>query len=590
MLIWFPRLTHLPPFGYLWLIASNLTLLLSIVFFGYDVKNGRMYESIGVRAGWMTLTQLPLVFLMAGKANVVGFLTGTSYERLNWIHRSVSRCLFITALIHMTYYLRSWARFDYIDRKLEIDIHSQRGLGAFCVLAWLVVSSLAPLRSWRYELFVLHHMIGAIGFLAIVWMHVPAEAQIYVWFPVALWAFDRVVRWGFLAYHNLSIFHPKPASSSTKRPSAFACKALFTPMAHKTTRITIQNPPMTWRPGQHAFLTCHSLDPLQAHPFTISSLPSDGILEFVVRAHAGSTGKIHDHACCLPPQSSECKTVFLDGPYGRLRPLEQFDSVVLLAGSSGASFCIPLLRDLVRLRELGEPLVTRRIRFVWVVKSLGQVRWFSKALGAALESALNTNNYPSNPGRKLEIEASIYVTCEPDLTSEIGGSNTTSLSTSEKPRSPADTQLDEKASIADENQIKEAEAEPTSCVPNGTCCCRAVVENEDTISSSSESCCCCTTAPPSPTKLSRSQTSTRSIHRTLSLPASVNFVSGRPMVRNVIEKELERARGESAVVVCGPNGLVQATRETAVGLSDERAVHKGTGAQGVCSSLQLPDR
>lgn len=62
------------------------------------------------------------------------------------------------------------------------------------------------------------------------------------------------------------------------------------------------------------------------------------------------------------------------------------------------------------------------------------------------------------------------------------------------------------------------------------------------------------------------------------------------MVRNLIQKELERARGESAVVVCGPLGLVQATREAAVGLSDERAVHKGTGAQGVGFPLPLLHR
>jgi len=578
----FPRLAQLPPFGYLWLMASNLTLLLAIVFFGYDVANGRMYESIGVRAGWMTVSQLPLVFLMAGKTNIVGFLTGTSYERLNWIHRSVSRCLFATALVHMSYYLRSWARFDYIDRKLEIDIHARRGLGAFCVLAWLVLSSLAPLRSWRYELFVLHHLVGAVGFLVIVWMHVPVEAQMYVWFPVALWAFDRAVRWGFLAYHNLSAFHPKPASPSAKRPSVFACRALLAPMADRTTRVTIQNPPMSWRPGQHVFLACHSLAPLQSHPFTISSLPSDGVLELVIRAHSGTTGRVHDHACCLPPQSAECKTVFLDGPYGRLRPLEQFDSVVLLAGSTGATFCIPLLRDLVRLREMGKPLVTRRIRFVWVVKGRGQARWFSKELGAALESVLGPDAASSD--RKLEMEASIYVTCDPELTSEIGGPSPVS---SEEARPSLDTQLDDEKTGKDGAQIEEAEQ--TNCGPSGTCCCRAVVDNEDAIYPSPEGCCCgataaaatATTTPQSSPELTRAETGASSIHRTLSLPASVNFVSGRPMVRNVVEKELERARGESAVVVCGPLGLVQTTRDAVVALSDERAVHKGTGAQGV---------
>jgi hypothetical protein len=39
--------------------------------------------------------------------------------------------------------------------------------------------------------------------------------------------------------------------------------------------------------------------------------------------------------------------------------------------------------------------------------------------------------------------------------------------------------------------------------------------------------------------------------------------------------------GEMAVVVCGSPGLVQRTRNAVVKISDDRAVHKGTGAQGI---------
>jgi predicted ferric reductase len=545
-------------------MGINLTFLLSIIFFGYNPRNGRQYESIGVRAGYMTLTQLPLVFLMAGKANIVGRLTGTSYERLNWLHRCVARTMFITAMIHMCYYLRSWARYDYIQRKFEIDIHSRRGLGAFCTLAWLVVSSLSPIRGWKYEVFVIQHMISAIGFLVIVWYHVPPDAKIYVWFPVGLWAADRVVRWAFMAYHNLTLFHRKPKTADSTRPSSvFACKAVFHQLSERATRITIQNPPMTWKPGQHAFLSVHSLAPFQAHPFTISSIPSDGYVEFVVRAHRGCTNTIHDHTLCLPPQSSETKTVFLDGPYGRLRPLEQFDTVILLAGSTGATFTVPLLRDLLRRHAEALPTVTRKIRFVWVVKSRGQVQWFSKTLGAALDAV--TSN--------VVVEASIYVTCDSELTAEIEGK-------SEKSKPDVEDADEQKAA-----ETRVEAVDDTTCGPDGACCCRAVIENEDAI----ETVECCCSGNPEDKELSRSNTSnTRcssasSVHRDLQLPDDVHFVSGRPSVKNLILKELEQARGESAVVVCGPHGLAQVTRMATVELSDERAVHKGTGAQGVCS-------
>jgi NAD(P)H-flavin reductase len=581
----FPRLSHLPPFGYLWLIASNLSLLLAIIFFGFDIKNIRELETIGTRAGWMTVTQLPLVFLMAGKTNIVGRITGTSYERLNWIHRSVARCMFITALVHMSYFLRSWARYNYINRKLEIDIHTRRGFGAFCVLSWIVVSSLSPIRGWRYEIFVTQHMISAIGFLTIVWIHVPENAKIFVWFPVALWSFDRVVRWAFMAYHNFSIFHPKTKGNPS---SLFTCKAHFHQLDDNATRITIRNPPMKWSPGQHAFVTCHSLAPFQQHPFTISSLASDGYLEFVVRAHTGCTGKIHKHACeCsgLPSpaasQVDETKTVFLDGPYGRLRPLEQFDSVILISGSTGTSFTMPLLRDLLRLKALGKPLVTRKIRFIWVVRTRGQVYWFSKQLGAGLAATRKREN--------LEIEVSIYVTCDPELTSEISELRF-ELDDKSRPTSSSSTKsiVGKPKEKTDESQVEVVE-EKAGCGPDGGCCCRDVVNDEDAIVEAGTGCCC---SPPKTedkeavepsNRLSHTSTAS-SVQSKFHLPETVNFISGRPMVKNLIEKEIEKARGESAVVVCGPQGLVQTAKSAVVELSDERAVHKGTGAQGVCFS------
>src|SRR5689334_18659022 len=90
--------------------------------------------------------------------------------------------------------------------------------------------------------------------------------------------------------------------------------------------------------------------------------------------------------------------MMIEGPYGCLRPLRQFDSVVLLAGSSGATFTIPLLRDVLEgwkenahvepdsrsIFSLKAPTgaVTRHVRFVWIVKSKDQLRWFSERLSS----------------------------------------------------------------------------------------------------------------------------------------------------------------------------------------------------------------
>lgn len=65
------------------------------------------------------------------------------------------------------------------------------------------------------------------------------------------------------------------------------------------------------------------------------------------------------------------------------------------------------------------------------------------------------------------------------------------------------------------------------------------------------------------------------------LHPDISIMDGRPDVRKILLRSLEGARGESAVVVCGPSGLTTDVRKSVVSLSDERAVHKGTGAQGI---------
>ena len=102
-------------------------------FYKLDTLDQWQREDIGCRTGYITLTQLPLIFLLAGKQNIIGVLTGFSYERLNWIHRCTARTLRLTATIHMGFWFRNWNRYDRIGVNLTgIPSHSAGLLrGAF---------------------------------------------------------------------------------------------------------------------------------------------------------------------------------------------------------------------------------------------------------------------------------------------------------------------------------------------------------------------------------------------------------------------------------------------------------------------------
>lgn len=183
--------------------------------------------------------------------------------------------------------------------------------------------------------------------------------------------------------------------------------------------------------------------------------------------------------------------------------------------------------------------------------------------------------------RNLEVDISVYVTCDEELepgssaeekacvpaTGSVHGdaaeisTRRSSLVAEEENKDVNDKQIIRVASINSTST-----EEKTSCSPNGTCCCKSTVVDEDAVD---VVCCCCKPAASS---------SPSSIKTPVSL---LRILTGRPHPRSIIRKVLEEAEGESAVVVCGPRGLQDDVRESVVGLSDERAVHKGTGAQGV---------
>lgn len=517
----------------------------------------------------------------------------------------------------MGYWFADWAPYNYIGQKIRTDPITKHGVIAWALLVWIVFSSMAPIRGWSYEFFVIQHIISFAAFTAMAYLHTPVEVRYWIWICVGIFFFDRFVRLCYYFYNNFSLLHPSQRKDGTMG-KLWALKADFTAVSNNTTKVTIRNPPISWSPGQHVFLSCHALAPMQAHPFTIASLPSDGKMEFLVQAKKGSTKKLFSHAenigLSLPQTTSDLahgnsQSVAIEGPYGFVRPLKQFDSVMLIAGSTGATFTMPLLRDLVQSwkivanesRSSRSRVVTRRAKYVWIVKSGKQLNWFAQEFNQLMEDVQTLQSQ----GHDFDVEISAYITCDDTFTTE-QKSILEALHLSKSQRQPehgsiselgasTDSEyLDEKkgaSSAKEEVEIRElaspslnSDAEPSkqSCGPDGTCCCTATIEDEDDDDAIRPACTCNCGAGSSSTASSSSNSfSEKPKTKQPLLHPSINIFSGRPACSNLIRKSLEQAYGESAVVVCGPAGLVNDVRASTVKLSDERAVHKGTGAQGI---------
>jgi predicted ferric reductase len=525
------------------------------------IKDVYFWERIGYRNAWVTAMQLPLVYLLASKANIIGFLTGISHERLNWLHRWVARTMFVTATVHGFHFWVQWVRADFLEIQLEAMPMVKYGLGAWAILLWTVVSSIYPLRHFGYEFFVAQHVVSMVVLLWVVYVHVPEDGRWTVWFSIACLVFDRVARWLDLLWFNLrivpsvrvgrrapdslvpsiSVSFPKRGGCSGDR--RLGHQAVVTTIGDATV-LTIKDVHFSWRAGQHLYLWVPRLGPFEAHPYTISCAHQIqgrcccNSIQLVIRAHGGFSRRLHEFGRKMRDKNGRDAdlTAFVSSPYGRPPRVDVYETLVLISASTGASFTLPILEGIVFGESSG---CTKWVEFVLLTRRGEEVDLY---VGRIRDIMARFKQ------RGIVLNVHIAVTsgdgAARDKSSTFASTSTTSTSASaQKPH----RRVVEKGPTTD----VEAAPPPASVqVPGGGCC-------------------CCDDADEQP-----SATAGAPIEGVIEYDC-------RPDIEELVRAPVEAAYGETAVVVCGGRSLVASVRNLVVRLSDERAVHKGTGAQGI---------
>ena len=539
-----------PPFGTVGLLLAYLAFVLALEFINNDVQGAQHYQALGIRAAWLAVAQVPLLILLAGKNNLIGFVTGVSYERLNVLHRWVSRVLLLLATLHLGYQNYGWNLYGLVHIEWSTDSCPPSGIAAYAVLLWLNLSTLAPFRNFSYEFFVIQHLITFFGFIIAIMIHLPSTAlysRVYIYIPIALYIVDRLIRTLRFAYNNI-------------RPG----RATLTAFDGGVTKIRVQIKHVDkWRPGAHVLLKIPQLGLIQSHPATIASVPSshNNDLVFILKGQKGFTNRLlrsaeSPTATLLPKTQQDATaaqqthTALIDGPYGGSHAdFAAFDTVLLIAGSTGVTFILPQLLDIAH-RASSQRLPVRRLEFVWVVKNSSWTAWISEELSSASAQLRAAG---------IDVRIRIFITCDEAFTE--------SSDTTKKPGCQCDRSLGPCCCVRDSMPPTEA-AGLTARDPD---------EKPTAIPT-------ITTAipPPNPPCCSHKRKQKENNNKNATTISSVaTLISGRPPLYDVIWNALDGAAGETGVAVCGPLGLNATVRTTVVKISDDRAVHKGTGAQGV---------
>jgi ferric-chelate reductase len=543
-----------PPLGIIIFLLTYLAFLMGLEFTDNNIPGAQHYTSLGVRASWLAVAQIPLLLLLAGKANLIGALVGVSYERLNVLHRWVSRGMLLLVTLHFGYQSYGWNEYGLMVLEWQTDTCPPTGIAAYALLLWLNITSLAPFRNRFYEFFVIQHVLSFIAFIYLVIAHLPSTAlysRVYVFAGIGIYFLDRLIRTLRYAYHNV-----QPARAS------------ITALEGGGTKIRVSSKQLkTWTPGSHVFLAIPRLGFGQSHPATIASIPSshDGDLVFILRRRKGFTQRLHSTAESTasllsslekdekedrPQIEEKCYLALIGGPYGGSHSdPAAFDTLLMVSGSTGITFMLSNLLSLAHRAQSTSRLPLRVVEFVWVVKQVCWTSWVSEELSTAVSKLQE---------KGIEVKVTIHVTCDENFA----------------------------------GHESEAEAPCCGCDKSlGPCCCIEAVpesssapesQNPKTSTSSSEK----ESSEKRDTIVTETAISKTSSNRTvrksnLKGMEFAEFVSGRPNLKDTVWDLAEGAEGEMAVFVCGPLGLSTEVRNVVAAVSDERAVHKGTGAEGI---------
>ncbi|KAH8547504.1 ferric reductase like transmembrane component-domain-containing protein [Umbelopsis sp. PMI_123] len=367
-----------PAFGDLLLILLYFALIIILVYVNVTVEGFQEWIAVAFRAGWITVAQLPLVILLAGKSNLIGYLTGTSYERLNILHRWLARIIFFTATLHMIYLYKNFSFYGLVTMEWDTDTCPPTGTAAWVLLFWIVISSISPIRNLRYEVFVIQHVVSYVGFIIALSYHIQPYTEaiwIYAWIPIGFFVLDRLIRLFTYIWNNVSF-------------TGVQVQAELTPISGDCTMVSIQNSRIrSWLPGQHVLLSIPKCGLVQSHPFTIASVSSknNSKLKFIIRAKQGFTSRLLDKAIEISA-SKQTVIASVNGPYGNPISFAQFRRVYLLTGGTGSTYTVPLLLELCRRSAL-QNVPCRHVTFMWAIKSLSQLSWFAEELREANDCA-----------------------------------------------------------------------------------------------------------------------------------------------------------------------------------------------------------
>ncbi|KDQ51898.1 hypothetical protein JAAARDRAFT_40722 [Jaapia argillacea MUCL 33604] len=334
-----------------------LTIYFSLLVYASLYKSSLFTDPL--RAGFVAMSQIPVVVVLATKVNVIGILTEYGYHKLNYLHRYAGAFLAIAANIHTLGYVYQWTLEGVFYEKLQTN-HVVWGFTATACCDVLAILSTAFWREKAYNLFLTSHLIAFPIFLVACCLHQPGMTP-YVLAAVGFYGFDILMRLVRTRIVTATI-HPVPELGLT--------------------RVEVPSLNAGWRTGQHIRLRILSIYGMgwwgstEIHPFTIANVEKtpEGMV-LMCKKVGDWTEKLFEMAKVAEygeggAGAGREVTVMLEGPYGGPghSVFASYSGAMFVAGGSGITAAVSAVQELIR-KDIDGLSRVKVIELVWVVQT-----------------------------------------------------------------------------------------------------------------------------------------------------------------------------------------------------------------------------
>jgi hypothetical protein len=188
----------------IYLIAINI-ILCSV---GYESRQPNSWFAtstqeirslVGNRTGALSLVNLALAVLYAGRNNVLISLTDWSQTTYLLLHRWVAGISTLQAIIHSIIYLWNYLESGEHATEAKLDYWIW-GVVATLGMTILIPTSILPIRQKFYELFLAWHVLLSFFVILGCYLHIYLRFSrqwgydLWMYIAFAFWGFDRLVR------------------------------------------------------------------------------------------------------------------------------------------------------------------------------------------------------------------------------------------------------------------------------------------------------------------------------------------------------------------------------------------------------------